>query len=195
MSSVNQLPPPLTNEQRIINIIQNISEINRLFIQTPQLHLQHQQYNSSMLILIELLKEERRIQRQQQMDYVIEIPLFPTPATTTTGLTNEEIQQHTTSLIFDETMTEQPTCPISMESFAQQEEITSINICHHIFKTNSLMNWLRNHQNCPVCRRNILGEEAQPQPQQRDNFLRNLFRNIINTNNDSFSVNLNDESH
>jgi len=48
------------------------------------------------------------------------------------------------------------TCPITQEEFTNNDEVTIIKNCGHIFKTRAINNWLFEHQTCPVCRHNIL---------------------------------------
>jgi hypothetical protein len=48
------------------------------------------------------------------------------------------------------------TCPITQEEFTNNDEVTIIKNCGHIFKTRAINNWLCQHQTCPVCRYNIL---------------------------------------
>ena len=48
------------------------------------------------------------------------------------------------------------TCPITQEEFSSNEEVTIIKNCGHIFKNKAIINWLIQHQTCPICRHNIL---------------------------------------
>lgn len=48
------------------------------------------------------------------------------------------------------------TCPITQEEFTNNDQVTIIKNCGHIFKTRAINNWLFEHQTCPVCRHNIL---------------------------------------
>ena len=43
-------------------------------------------------------------------------------------------------------------CPITHDEFVNTDEIIMINQCRHIFKKNSLLNWLQRRQTCPCCR-------------------------------------------
>jgi len=48
------------------------------------------------------------------------------------------------------------TCPISLLSFQEGEQVSQIKYCMHIFKTEYLNNWLTNYSSCcPVCRYDI----------------------------------------
>lgn len=46
-------------------------------------------------------------------------------------------------------------CPISMEEFNDNDFVTVIRHCGHIFCTEHLMNWFRSNCRCPVCRYDI----------------------------------------
>jgi len=62
-------------------------------------------------------------------------------------------------------------CPISLERFRNEDLITQINHCGHLFNIEELAEWFQNNVRCPVCRydiRNYLSsteEQSQPQPQ------------------------------
>ena len=46
-------------------------------------------------------------------------------------------------------------CPISMENFNPNDNVTQILYCGHIFKTGLLNYWFREHVICPICRYDI----------------------------------------
>lgn len=46
-------------------------------------------------------------------------------------------------------------CPISMDEFNDNDMVTVIRPCGHIFHTEHLMNWFRTNCRCPVCRYDI----------------------------------------
>jgi hypothetical protein len=46
-------------------------------------------------------------------------------------------------------------CPISMDDFNDNDMVTVIRHCGHIFQTEHLMNWFRTNCRCPVCRYDI----------------------------------------
>lgn len=46
-------------------------------------------------------------------------------------------------------------CPISMDDFNDNDMVTVIRPCGHIFNTNCLQNWFRTNCRCPVCRYDI----------------------------------------
>lgn len=46
-------------------------------------------------------------------------------------------------------------CPISMENFSDNDIVTMIRFCGHIFHTESLTHWFASNSRCPVCRFDI----------------------------------------
>ena len=66
-------------------------------------------------------------------------------------LTQAQIDISTQIIEYDENMDEER-CPISWEDFVVGEQICQIKECEHIFKSTSLLNWLRTNSHCPVCR-------------------------------------------
>jgi len=46
-------------------------------------------------------------------------------------------------------------CPISLTNFTDNDMVTVIRHCGHIFNTDDLTVWFRSHCNCPVCRYDI----------------------------------------
>ena len=52
-------------------------------------------------------------------------------------------------------------CPISMEEFNDNDTVTVIRHCGHLFHTEPLMNWFRTNCRCPVCRFDV--RDYQPQ--------------------------------
>jgi hypothetical protein len=51
-------------------------------------------------------------------------------------------------------------CPISLTNFTDNDMVTVIRHCGHIFNTDELNTWFRNHCNCPVCRYDIRGDNS-----------------------------------
>ena len=46
-------------------------------------------------------------------------------------------------------------CPISLERFDNDDTVTIIRHCNHIFNTDEINNWFRSNCRCPVCRYDI----------------------------------------
>ena len=75
------------------------------------------------------------------------VPVFPSP---------EQIETATESLPFQDISNPINTnCPITMEPFSQNQIVTRIRQCGHIFNTTHLNSWFRNNVQCPVCRFDI----------------------------------------
>jgi len=66
-------------------------------------------------------------------------------------LTQAQIDISTQIIEYNADMDEER-CPISWEDFVVGEPICQIKECEHIFKSASLLNWLRSNSHCPVCR-------------------------------------------
>lgn len=48
--------------------------------------------------------------------------------------------------------TEREVCPISLEEFLDDEQLTTIRRCGHTFRKQFILTWLSNNRLCPVCR-------------------------------------------
>lgn len=55
-------------------------------------------------------------------------------------------------------------CPITLENFNNDDNVTQILGCGHIFNEDSLQSWFRNHVRCPVCRYDIRNYIPRSQP-------------------------------
>ena len=55
-------------------------------------------------------------------------------------------------------------CPITLENFDDDDNVTQILGCGHIFNHESLTSWFRNHVRCPVCRYDIRNYVPRSQP-------------------------------
>jgi hypothetical protein len=54
-----------------------------------------------------------------------------------------------------ETSTRHTRCPITLEEFQENESVCEIIHCGHIFKEESILDWLNRNVRCPVCRYDI----------------------------------------
>lgn len=79
------------------------------------------------------------------------------------------------------------TCPITMEDFNENDNITMIRHCRHIFKTDVLMNWFRRNSCCPVCRYDIRNERPRNNNLNNNNLNNNNLNNNTITSNDSYT--------
>jgi hypothetical protein len=86
--------------------------------------------------------------------------------------TQEQINNSTRSFTYSQILNPVNTsCPISLEPFTDSSEVTMIRHCHHIFNTDSLMNWFTTNCRCPVCRydiRDYVDELIQSEPIQSE---------------------------
>ena len=46
-------------------------------------------------------------------------------------------------------------CPISLNEFTSNDQVTIIKVCKHIFDKEELTRWFKTKLNCPSCRHNI----------------------------------------
>lgn len=51
-------------------------------------------------------------------------------------------------------------CPISLSNFTDNDMVSVIRHCGHIFHTDELNTWFRSHCNCPVCRYDIRDDNS-----------------------------------
>lgn len=75
------------------------------------------------------------------------IPIYPTPT---------QIEAATRNVRFSDIIRPINTsCPISLETFNDNSQVTMIRHCGHIFNRDMLNSWFQNHSACPVCRYDI----------------------------------------
>lgn len=166
------------NISRMINLIENSHSprphpsTNRYFMGTP-------------------VRRPRTLQEQ------IMFFLNSTAAAATVGEHNntirptpQQIQNATENMLYStDTEVNHTVCPISLEAFQNNEPITRIRRCGHIFRRECLQQWFSNHTVCPVCRYNILNSDAPPEeaePAQTnetragtENILSRLLQNLL----------------
>ena len=76
-----------------------------------------------------------------------DVPVFPTL---------EQINANTTMIQYHESDSHiNTTCPIRNEPFRENDIVTRINSCNHIFFPNELSVWFRQHVRCPLCRGDV----------------------------------------
>jgi len=79
-------------------------------------------------------------------------------------------------------------CPISLERFADDEIVTVIRHCNHIFRSDEINNWFRSNCRCPVCRYDIRGGYTSASIDASDN---NIASNNATSNNASTNTTVN----
>ena len=100
-------------------------------------------------------------------------------------LNSGDISDNITNLRYGEIAetTNQTICPFTQENFLNNDQISRINPCGHIFTRNHLNRYLRNFDHrCPICRRDLRRENdvENPAPLPYTSNLIDLSNNILN---------------
>ena len=85
-------------------------------------------------------------------------------------------------------------CPISLENFEDNDMVTVIRYCGHIFNTQELNTWFRTNCRCPVCRydiRNYNGNNLTSENLEQESDTNSMNNITSNTNNTARSNNTN----
>jgi hypothetical protein len=98
-------------------------------------------------------RAQSRIWTNPNISYYLYHPtrIAPTTQTPQTNLTEAQINLATRIVPYTNRFTE-TRCAISFEDFTENEEITQIIPCGHIFKTTYLNTWFQRRNSCPTCR-------------------------------------------
>ena len=72
-------------------------------------------------------------------------------------------------------------CPISLENFSDNDNVTVIRHCGHIFNRHQLITWFRSNSRCPVCRYDIRNYNSNS-----NNFFDLSGNELIDTSNNLF---------
>uniref|UniRef100_A0A6C0ID15 RING-type domain-containing protein n=1 Tax=viral metagenome TaxID=1070528 RepID=A0A6C0ID15_9ZZZZ len=87
-------------------------------------------------------------------------------------------------------------CPISLENFNDNDTVTVIRYCGHIFNTEQLNTWFRSNCRCPICRYDVRSYNSNTSPQtssvEETNEESNQETNSNNVSN-NFSQQVNEE--
>ena len=83
-------------------------------------------------------------------------------------------------------------CPISLETFTDNQYVTMIRHCRHIFTTNYIQNWFLSNCRCPVCRYDIRDFELDA---SNNEIIRDTSNNEVNNNNNNNNNNSENESN
>lgn len=76
--------------------------------------------------------------------------------------TSEQIDRATRNVRYRDIV--RPTnssCPITLEAFSDEEQVTMIRRCGHIFNLTAFQSWFRTNCRCPVCRYDIRSDNNQ----------------------------------
>lgn len=109
------------------------------------------------------------------------VPIFPTPL---------QIQRATRIVRYGDI--ENPlnsSCPISLDVFNEDDTITEIMFCNHLFNTTHLNTWFANNCRCPICRYDIRNYNYN----RSDNS--DINHDITDSENDSENDNENDNEN
>jgi hypothetical protein len=179
------------NTNYVNNLLDTIDDINR-------------ETSSALSRLRELNRISQLEDRQTISDILLYFYLPRTETRTnprpeiTPEITPEILERETSSYVFNTIESPKSThCPISREQFTEEQTITMINHCEHIFNPSDLTRWFQSHTTCPVCRFNILNEEntdlesevpnrqteTQPETQAETHIRNTIFNAIENIGN------------
>ena len=79
--------------------------------------------------------------------------------------TPQQISTATTNILYENIETPlNDRCPICLDVFQPNSEVTQINHCRHIFNRAQLARWLQTNVRCPVCRFDIRDHTDAPPP-------------------------------
>lgn len=93
-------------------------------------------------------------------------------AETNRGLTveqiNDAVSNHRFSELPETTRNQYTTCPITLDNFNNDSEVSVLRNCGHVFFRGPLRSWLETCDTCPTCRTRVIqsSQEANPSQQQ-----------------------------
>lgn len=92
------------------------------------------------------------VEPMNEIEQILENFLNPVPV----QVTQNQIEHSTSQILFREILEPRNnSCPISLEPFQENEIVTIIKYCGHIFKTNQINQWFETNVRCPVCRYDV----------------------------------------
>lgn len=166
MDQQQYLQSVMESRSVMINILSILAEQERIIAHMQGLH-SNTTRNSSNDWLHEFLRQ------------IIQMPTTRMPATRMPSTqvpanrppTQLEIESATRVRTYGEIENPINTeCPISHETFENNDEVTEIRHCGHIFHTNSIQQWFLTGHQCPVCRHDIRNQNATTQTQDSVQF-------------------------
>jgi len=85
--------------------------------------------------------------------------VYPTSTSRSRGDNSERwttiLSEDTENMVYREEDMGAMTCPITMETILENDELTRIRYCGHTFKKNALATWFARSTRCPVCRHDL----------------------------------------
>lgn len=83
------------------------------------------------------------------------------------GMTNEQITAAVDNCIYSDLSgnirERYTTCPVTLEQFENDDEVSVIRTCGHVFRRQALSNWLSTRHTCPTCRQDLIRRSAAVQ--------------------------------
>ena len=149
--------PLETNEESIIRLDAN--DQNRIYINNvPYIIENIEYYNTTSLT--PTTRPTSSTTREIIETFLSPIPVYPT---------TQQIQNSVRLLKYNEI--ENPlnlSCPISLENFNEEDEVSQIIYCGHIFNTEPLNEWFRSNVRCPVCRYDIRTNQSSEEEEKKE---------------------------
>ena len=142
------------------------------------------QQNMFLLLRLLILQEQnyrgvlnnRRIRRSSPMSILLPTTNRQSPIGSNresprrTSLTESEINETTTNCLYYEIENPINTeCAITRETFEEDDLVTQINYCGHIFKRATIRRWFSLHSICPICRHNLRDDLNNNRNNSNDN--------------------------
>ena len=117
-------------------------------------NLYHNHDNTIQQIRLPINRNSRNINLNNNNEYARILQNFFDPVEVYP--TQTQIEAATRRVRYCEILSPKNTCcPISLNSFNDNDMVTVIRHCGHIFNTDDLHTWFRSHYSCPVCRYDI----------------------------------------
>jgi len=140
------------------------------------------QNNTPFIFDFILPQSTTNIQQNNPLSRIIQrflepIEVYPTPS---------QIETATRIVRYSDILSpKNVSCPISLENFNDNDIVSVIRFCGHIFKSEQLNTWFRSHCVCPVCRYDIRNFNANstnnPNSRELNN---NLQETVVQPNED-----------
>lgn len=149
--------PLQTNEEPIIRLDAN--DQNRIYINNVPYIIENVEYYNTTS-LTDTTRPTTSTSRGILDTFFSPISVYPT---------SQQIQNSVRILKYNEIQNPlNLSCPISLESFDELDEVSQIIYCGHIFNTGSLNQWFRNNVRCPVCRYDIRTNQSSEEDQEEE---------------------------
>lgn len=92
------------------------------------------------------------------------------------------MENHRSILVNSTNLLLHPSCAICLENFDSSSEVKQLPICHHVFHSNCLMEWLRQHDSCPMCRTNLSSMEQRSNSIFNDHWMEQFLLQTFQSN-------------